>query len=62
MATGTSLALVHGMFVVLPDRSMPHLESRLVKKKVMETESKDLVSESLGVMINEGYHSLFLSL
>lgn len=47
---------------MLPDRSMPHLESRLVKKKVMETESKDLVSESLGVMINEGYHSLFLSL
>lgn len=47
---------------MLSDRSMPHLESRLVKKKVMETESKDLVSESLGVTKNEGYHSLFLSL
>ena len=44
---------------MLPDRSMPHLESRLVKKKVMVTGSKDLVSESLGVMRNEGYHSLF---
>lgn len=44
---------------MLPDRSMPHLQSRLVKKKVMVTASKDLVSESLGVIRNVGYRSLF---